>query len=355
MAALGKKEVIQCNSLGHKNNIERNKEMRGNSFGKLFSFVTFGESHGPAYGVVIDGVPSGLIFSLSDLQKCLDRRAPGKIAGTTSRNEADQAEVLSGIFEGKTLGTPIAVLVRNTNQKSEDYDKLKTENRPGHADETTLFKFGIRDHRGSGRASGRETLCRVIAGYFASLLLSEVKVKAFVSKIGPFVYSGVPDDLEKNFAPYSFPNLNETDNIKNFLVDLQKKGDSIGGKVLLVIDKVPKGLGEPVYDKLKADLAKAMMSIGAVTSFSYGLGEQFSEFYGSEVSNNRDNFGGIEGGISNGQRILITLTFKPTSTIGEKAKEGRHDPCIIPRAIPVVEAMAKVVLADHLLRQNAYR
>lgn len=328
--------------------------MRGNSFGKLFSFVTFGESHGPAFGVVLDGVPSGLKFSLEDLQKELNRRAPGKIEGTTSRTEADQAEVLSGIFEGKTLGTPIAVLVRNTNQRGQDYDKLKNENRPGHADETTMAKYGIRDYRGSGRASGRETLCRVIAGYFATLVMPKIKFKAYTSKIGPFIYPEVPKDLEKNFGAYSFPDQSQTEKIKDYLVDLKQKGDSIGGKVVLVIDEIPKGLGEPVYDKLKADLSKAMMSIGAVTSFSYGLGEKFSEFFGSEVSSDRNNFGGMEGGISNGLRILITLTFKPTSTIGDKAKEGRHDPCIIPRAIPVVEAMAKVVVADHYLRQNAY-
>lgn len=328
--------------------------MRGNSFGKLFSFVTFGESHGPAYGVVLDGVPAGLSFSLQNLQKELERRAPGKIPGTTSRLEADQAEVLSGIFEGKTLGTPIAVIVKNTNQRSQDYDSLKEEIRPGHADETTLFKFGIRDHRGSGRASGRETLCRVIAGYFASLILTEVKVKAFVSKMGPFEYQGIPLNLEENFGPYSFPEISQKEKIKDYLLDLKAKGDSVGGRVVIVADDVPKGLGEPVYDKLKSDLSKALLSIGAVTSFSYGLGEKFSDFLGSEISHNRDHFGGIEGGISNGRRIVMTVTIKPTSTIGEKAKEGRHDPCIIPRAIPVIEAMVRVVLADHHLRQNAY-
>jgi chorismate synthase len=328
--------------------------MRGNSFGKMFSLTSFGESHGPAMGVVIDGVPANLNFNLADLQKELDRRAPGKIAGTTSRAEADQAEVLSGIFEGKTLGTPIAIIVRNTNQKSADYDQLKNEHRPGHADKTTEMKYGVRDHRGGGRASGRETVARVIAGYFAGLILPQVKVKAFVSKLGPFDYKSIPENLAQDFSPYSFPEIKRNDEIKNYLEELKTNGESIGGKVRIVVDHCPVGLGEPAFDKLKADFAKALLSIGAVVSFSYGLGEEMAEMSGSEVSKHSASFGGMEGGISNGERMLMTITFKPTSTVGEKAKAGRHDPCIIPRAIPVVEAMVKVVLADHYLRQNAY-
>jgi chorismate synthase len=328
--------------------------MRGNSFGKMFSLTSFGESHGPAMGVVIDGIPANLNFNLNDLQAELDRRAPGKIAGTTSRSENDSAEVLSGIFEGKTLGTPVAVLVRNTNQKSSDYDTLKENYRPGHADKTTQLKYGIRDHRGGGRASGRETVSRVIAGYFAGLILPQVKVKAFVSKLGPFVYSSIPAKLDSSFGPYSFPETSKTDEIKNYLEDLKSKGESVGGKVRIIVDNCPVGLGEPAFDKLKADFAKALLSIGAVVSFSYGLGEEMAELTGTEVSENSASFGGMEGGISNGERMLMTVTFKPTSTVGEKAKEGRHDPCIIPRAIPVVEAMVKIVLADHYLRQKAY-
>ncbi|RPJ78759.1 MAG: chorismate synthase [Alphaproteobacteria bacterium] len=328
--------------------------MRGNSFGKMFSLTSFGESHGPAMGVVLDGVPSGLKFNLQDLQSVLDKRAPGKIAGTTNRQEDDVAEILSGIFEDKTLGTPIAIIVRNTNQKSADYDQLKTEHRPGHADKTTEMKYGIRDYRGGGRASGRETIARVIAGHFAGLILPKVLVKAFVSRLGPFEYKTMPENLDSSFAPYSFPDTTKNDEIKKYLEDLKANGESVGGRVRIIVDNCPVALGEPAFDKLKADFAKALLSIGAVVSFSYGLGEEMAEMTGSEVSRSLSSFGGMEGGISNGERILMTITFKPTSTVGEKAKAGRHDPCIIPRAIPVVEAMVKVVLADHFLRQNAY-
>ncbi len=329
--------------------------MRGNSFGKMFSLTSFGESHGPAMGVVIDGVPAGLPVSLDDLQKELDRRAPGKIAGTTSRNEADKAVVLSGVFEGKTLGTPIAVIVHNTNQKSDDYNKLKDEHRPGHADKTTMMKYGIRDHRGGGRSSGRETLSRVVAGYFAGLILPQVKVKAYVSLLGPFEYKEILKDISTDLAPYSFPDTKRNEEIKHYLENLKAQGESVGGKVRIVVDNSPVGLGEPAFDKLKADFAKALLSIGAVVSFSYGLGEEMALLPGSVVSATANAFGGMEGGISNGERMVMTVTFKPTSTVGDKAKEGRHDPCIIPRAIPVVEAMVKVVLADHFLRQNAYQ
>jgi chorismate synthase len=311
--------------------------MRGNTFGKLFSLTTFGESHGEALGVVLDGVPANLVFSLDDLQKELDRRAPGKIEGTTTRKEADKAEVLSGIFSGKTLGSPISIIVRNTNQKSGDYEAWKDDYRPGHADQTTMAKFGIRDHRGGGRSSGRETLSRVIGGYFAGLIIPSVVVKANITKLGPF--SGV---VELN------------DEVKTYLKKLQTDGDSVGGKVSVTVTNLAPGLGEPAFDKLKADLAKAMLSIGAVVGFSYGLGEEFAHKTGKEISIDRKNFGGMEGGISNGEDLLFHVIFKPTSTVGDKATSGRHDPCIIPRALPVVEAMTKIVLADHYLRQKAY-
>lgn len=329
--------------------------MRGNSFGKMFSLTSFGESHGPAMGVVIDGVPAGLKISLEDLQRELDRRAPGKIAGTTSRNEDDKAVILSGVFEEQTLGTPIAVIVHNTNQKSGDYDKLKDEHRPGHADKTTMMKYGIRDHRGGGRSSGRETLSRVVAGYFAGLILPKVKVKAYVSLLGPFEYKEILADLGSDLSPYSFPDTKRNDEIKKYLEELKTQGESVGGRVRIVVENSPVGLGEPAFDKLKADFAKALLSIGAVVSFSYGLGEEMALLKGSVVSSTQNAFGGMEGGISNGEKMVMTITFKPTSTVGDKAREGRHDPCIIPRAIPVVEAMVKVVLADHFLRQNAYQ
>ena len=329
--------------------------MRGNSFGKMFSLATFGESHGPAMGVVLDGVPAGLKVSLEDLQRELDRRAPGKISGTTNRMEEDKAVILSGVFEGKTLGSPIAVIVHNTNQKSSDYDQLKTEHRPGHADKTTILKYGIRDHRGGGRSSGRETLSRVIGGYFAGLIIPAVKIKAYISLLGPFESKKILEDTESDLSPYSFPDTSKNEEIKNYLEDLKAKGESTGGQVRIIVDHCPVGLGEPAFDKLKADLAKGLLSIGAVVSFSYGLGEEMAWLPGSVVSSSANAFGGMEGGISNGERMLMTITFKPTSTVGERSKEGRHDPCIIPRAIPVVEAMVRIVLADHFLRQNAYR
>lgn len=329
--------------------------MRGNIFGKMLSITSFGESHGRALGVVIDGVPSGLEFSLEALQKELDRRAPGRVAGTTPRKEADQAQVLSGVFEGKTLGTPIAVIIENQGQRSQDYKKLKDEYRPGHADQTYMQKYGIRDHRGGGRSSGRETVARVIGGYFASLIIPEIKVRAYITKLGPFEHPENISDLDMEMGDYSFPNKSKESEIRKYLLDLRKNGDSIGGRVRVLIKDCVSGLGEPAFDKLKADLAKALLSIGAVVSFSYGLGEEMADKSGVEVSSDRSHFGGIEGGISNGEIISLNITFKPTSTVGEKAKEGRHDPCIIPRAIPVVEAMVKLVLADHYLRQNAYR
>lgn len=329
--------------------------MRGNSFGKLLSMTSFGESHGTALGVVLDGVPPGLEVNTDDLQRELDRRAPGKVKGTTARKEADQAEILSGVFEGRTLGTPIAVMIKNTNQRSQDYEKIKSEYRPGHADETYMQKYGIRDHRGGGRSSGRETVARVIAGYFASLVIPQIKVRGLISKMGPFeVEDPLSVDMNADFGLYNFPDPSQDEKIGNYLMDLKKSGESVGGRVFLSVEGAPAGLGEPAFDKLKADMAKALMSIGAVTSFEYGLGTKMAELPGSEVSKERANFGGIEGGISNGERMYFNITFKPTSTIGDKAKQGRHDPCIVPRAVPVAEAMVRLVLADHFLRQNAY-
>ena len=296
--------------------------MRGNTFGKLFSLTSFGESHGTAMGVVLDGVPSGLAFNQDDLQKLLDRRAPGKTLGTSNRKEGDIPEVLSGIFEGKTLGTPIAIIIKNTNQKSSDYDHLKDTYRPGHADKTTQLKYGIRDHRGGGRSSGRETIARVIAGYFAELVLPKVKVEAGIIEMG-----------ELNFKK---PLLKLSKKEQGYLEDLKSKGKSVGGKIQIKIDHCPMGLGEPAFDKLKADFAKALLSIGACIGFSI-------------------DSSGVEGGISNGEKILMSVTFKPTSTTGENAKKGRHDPCILPRALPVVESMVRIVIADHYLRQNAFR
>ncbi|EQC48308.1 chorismate synthase [Bacteriovorax sp. BSW11_IV] len=329
--------------------------MRGNTFGKMFSFTTFGESHGKALGVVIDGMPAGIKISEEDLQKELDRRAPGKLAGTTARTEADKAVILSGIFENTTMGTPIAVMIENTNQRSGDYDKLKDNYRPGHADKTYIQKYGVRDHRGGGRSSGRETVSRVIAGYFASLILKDIKVKTIITKMGPFDARNEELSVETQLNRYNFPATVSNKEMEDFLTDLKVRGESVGGRVCTLIEGCPAGLGEPAFDKLKAELAHAVMSIGACVSFSFGLGEDMENLMGSVVSSDAKNFGGIEGGISNGETILLQSVFKPTSTVGEKAKEGRHDPCILPRAVPVVEAMVKVTIADHLLRQNAYQ
>lgn len=329
--------------------------MRGNSFGQIFTITTFGESHGDSLGVVIDGLPAGLKVFKSDLQEQLDRRRPGRLDELTGRNEGDQAQILSGVFEEKTLGTPICVSVKNTNQRSQDYDPLKNDYRPGHADKTTIEKFGFRDHRGGGRASGRETLARVIGGYFANLIIDRfangTKIKAQIIHMGDF-------KADFNFnskSKYGHADDTKDQEIELFFRKLKKQGDSIGGKVELQITNCPAGLGEPVFDKLKADLAKAMLSIGSCMGIQFGLGEEFASLLGSQISQNSKNFSGIEGGISNGELINCQLYFKAPSTIGEKAKAGRHDPCILPRVLPVVEAMAKIVIADHLLRQNAFQ
>lgn len=326
--------------------------MRGNSFGKLFSFTSFGESHGEYMGVTIDGMPAGILINEEDLQAELDKRRPGKLKVSTSRNEADKAQIISGIFESKTLGTPLTVIIKNTNQKSEDYSSLKESYRPGHADKTTELKFGIRDYRGGGRASGRETVSRVIAGYFANLIIPSIEVNIGISQIASFKTSKLTFD---KLGPLHFLDTSMENEIEAFLLKCKESGESAGGEIKVVIKNCPKGLGEPVFDKLKADFAKAFLSIGSCISIAFGIGEEFKTKLGSEISTDSKNFGGIEGGISNGEEIYITLGFKAPSTIGEKALNGRHDPCILPRVVPVVKAMAQVVIADHYLRQNAYQ
>ena len=328
--------------------------MSGNSFGQMFKVTTFGESHGEALGVVIDGVPGNLQFNLDDLKKELKRRAPGQHKTHTSRQENDEPEILSGIFENKTLGTPISVIVRNINQKSEDYEKLKDQYRPGHADQTTIQKYGLRDHRGGGRASGRETLARVIAGYFAGLIIPKISVYGYIEQVGPHRLTRIPSNHSVDRGEINIPDTELTQTVIHFLENCKKAGESAGGIVAVSILHCPVGLGEPVFDKLKADLAKAMLSIPSCTGFSLGEGFEFAQKLGSEISPNAHFFGGMEGGISNGKEIHFKLAFKAPSTVGEKAKEGRHDPCVLPRVIAVVEAMAKIVIADHFLRQTAY-
>lgn len=327
--------------------------MSGNSFGQMFKVTTFGESHGEALGVIIDGMPAGLPVDIEGLKKELLRRAPGQHAVHTSRKEDDVPEILSGVFENKTLGTPITVIVRNTNQRSGDYDALKDNYRPGHADKTTMMKYGYRDHRGGGRASGRETLARVIGGYFAGLIIPKLSFYAYIEEVGQYKLSKKPDHLTDR-GEINIPDKKLSDEVISFLQDCKTKGESAGGVVTLSILNSPGGLGEPVFDKLKADFAKAMLSLPACIGFSVANGFELAKLPGSQMSADSKNFGGMEGGISNGEEILLKMAFKAPSTIGEKAKAGRHDPCILPRVVPVVEAMAKIVMADHYLRQSAY-
>lgn len=325
--------------------------MRGNQIGKLFSITTFGESHGSAMGVVIDGMPPMIEFDSKKLQAFVDRRRPGRLNISTSRNEKDEIEILSGIFENQTLGTPICVIVKNKNQKSNDYNELKDIYRPGHADQTTLYKYGIRDHRGGGRSSGRETVARVIGGYFASLIIPQIKVSALITKLAHFDFK---TNLNKK-SKFSLADGSFDQEVEDFLLSCKENGESCGGEVLCFVEGTPQGLGEPVFDKLKADISKGVMSIGSCMGISFGIGDQFIKSLGSKISQDSKNFGGIEGGISNGEDIYFKSIFKAPSTIGDKAKAGRHDPCILPRVVPVIESMVLITLADHYLRQKSYQ
>jgi chorismate synthase len=313
--------------------------MSANTFGHRFQFISFGESHGSAYGVVIDGMPAGVNYRPEILLKNLAERRPGK-SHTTSRSESDQPEILSGIFENKTLGTPIAVVVKNENQKSDDYEKIKSHPRIGHADETWQNKFGHTDHRGGGRSSGRETLNRVIAGSFAQMLINKVSPKtvitSFAKQIGPHILQlseGLPDP------------------VISFLESAKSEGESYGGIIECRIQNPPMNLGQPIFHKFKSDLASAMIGIGATTGFEFGQGFSNVEMRGTEFHqvSDSENYAGIRGGITTGEDIVFRVAFKPTSSIKDVAKLGRHDPCIIPRAIPVITAMAWLVLADHYL------
>lgn len=332
--------------------------MSANTFGEIFKVTTFGESHGPALGVVIDSCPAGIPFDLTLLSHNLQRRRPGTHASVSQRNEKDEVEILSGVYQGLTLGTPIAMMVRNTDARSQDYQDIETTPRIGHADDVWKNKFSHVDPRGGGRASGRETVSRVMAGSVAQMLMRkcapETEIWGWAQKIGPFEMSADEKShlsLEKiDQSPLRFPSPRSSE-VEKFLAEAMTQGESYGGTAELLIKAPPMNLGQPVFHKLKADLAAAFLSVGATSGFEMGSGLSGVEQKGSDFhSHSRSpRYGGIRGGISTGEDISLRIFFKPTSSIKDVAKKGRHDPCIVPRAIPVLESMAWMVLADHLL------
>ena len=354
--------------------------MPGSSFGRILSITTFGESHGPAIGVVVDGAPPGLAIAIEDIQKELDRRRPGQSAITTPRAEKDRVEILSGIFEGRTTGVPIALLIRNEDKRSGDYDNLKNLFRPGHADWTYGAKYGARDWRGSGRASGRETAARVAAGAIAKKVLAAegVSILGYTREIaGVRAVRVISAEIERNMVRSPDPEAAAL--MVARIEEAKAAGDSVGGIVEVVAAGCPAGLGDPVFDKLEALLAHALMSVGAVRGVEVGAGFEAARMRGSDfndepyteagrVRTRTNNAGGIAGGISNGMDIIVRIVVRPPASISRPQKtvdvqgapvsveiEGRHDPCIVPRAVPVLEAMTALVLADCLLVQRAYR
>lgn len=351
--------------------------MPGNSFGSLFKLTTFGESHGKAIGGIIDGCPAGVELDLEVIQREMQRRKPGQSKITTQRKEADTVKFLSGIFDGKTTGTPIGFLIENTDQKPRDYSHIKDIYRPSHADFTYDKKYGFRDYRGGGRASARETACRVVAGSVAKQFLKTITITAYVSSVGKLQLDGDFDklnfaEIEKN--PVRCPDAAMATKMEDYIKTIRKEGDTVGGTVSCYIKNVPVSLGEPVFDKLHAQLGKAMLSINAVKGFEYGSGFAGSQMKGSrhndvfeDDGSTQTNFsGGIQGGISNGMPIYFKVAFKPVATLMQKQEtinakgkkvemqgKGRHDPCVVPRAVPIVEAMAALVLADFVLLQRS--
>ncbi|MBE6299409.1 MAG: chorismate synthase [Bacteroidales bacterium] len=355
-----------------------------NKFGTLFTLTSFGESHGVAIGGVIDGMPAGIAVDMDFIQRELDRRKPGQSSIVTQRKESDKVEILSGVFEGVTTGTPIGFVVYNTNQKSGDYENLRNIYRPSHADYTYSQHYGVRDHRGGGRSSARETISRVVAGAFAKLALKElgVKITAYTSQVGDI-------ELDRDYKKYDFsliesnavrcPDADVAQKMESLIADVKNCGDTIGGVITCVASGVPVGLGEPVFDKLHAKLSNAMLSINAVKGFEYGMGFTGVGKRGSEMNDifvNREgkittltnNSGGIQGGISNGEDIYFRVAFKPVATLlqeintvdleGNEAvvtAKGRHDPCVLPRAVPVVEAMTAIVVLDSYLLSKTTR
>jgi len=357
----------------------------GNTFGRLFRVTTFGESHGGGIGVVIDGCPPRIEISEAEIQRELDRRRPGQSKLTTQRKEEDRCEILSGVFEGKTLGTPIAILVRNKDARPEDYREIARKFRPSHADYTYEAKYGIRNWQGGGRASARETIGRVAAGAIAKKILSlyaHFELVAYVTQIHEVIAkidrsTVTMKDVEKNLV--RCPDTAAAKRMISLIEQIRDAGDSVGGVIECVVRGIPAGLGEPVFDKLEADLAKAMLSIPAAKAFEIGSGlgatlmrgsqhNDAFEIRGGRIRTTTNNSGGVQGGISNGEDIYFRVAFKPPATIALKQKtvtnsseqtalaaRGRHDPCVLPRAVPIVEAMAALVLCDHALRQQAIR
>ena len=351
--------------------------MAGNSFGKLFKLTTFGESHGEAIGGIIDGCPAGIQLDTEKIQTELNRRKPGQSAIVTQRKEPDTVEFYSGIFEGKTTGTPIGFVIKNANQKSKDYSHIKDTYRPSHADYTYDEKYGVRDYRGGGRSSARETACRVVAGAIAKQFLQGMEFTAYTASVGKIGLEKDIKDLDFSLIETNAvrcPDPDSAAKMEAYIKEIKKDGDTVGGTVQCVIKNVPKGLGEPVFDKLHAELGKAMLSINAVKGFEYGSGFEGTTMKGSEHNDlfNEDGStqtnlsGGIQGGISNGMDIYFNVAFKPVATIMQKQDtinkqgenvemqgRGRHDPCVVPRAVPIVEAMAALVIADYFLQNKS--
>lgn len=348
--------------------------MSGNTFGKLFTLTTFGESHGIAIGGVVDGCPPGLALCEEDLQGDLDRRKPGTSQFTTARREEDKVKILSGVFNGLTTGTSIGLLINNTDQRSQDYSKIQDSFRPGHADYTYQQKFGMRDFRGGGRSSARETAVRVAAGGIAKKYLKQtygIEIRGYISQLGPISIDSVDHDVT-NTNPFFCPDATKLEALEAYMRDLKKEGNSVGAKVSVSATNVPVGLGEPVFDRLDADIAHAMMGINAVKGVEVGDGfdcvEQKGTDHRDEISPDgfhTNHAGGVLGGISTGQEILVHMALKPTSSIsisgqtvdvkGNSAEiitKGRHDPCVGIRAVPIAEAMLALVLMDHLLRHR---
>lgn len=347
--------------------------MAGNSFGKLFKLTTYGESHGVAIGGIIDGCPSGLELDFDAIQQELDRRKPGQSKIVTQRKEPDSVEFYSGIFEGVTTGTPIGFVIHNTNQKSKDYSHIKDVYRPSHADYTYEKKYGVRDYRGGGRSSARETASRVVAGAIAKQMLASIEINAFTSSVGDIFIDKPYQDLDFSKTESNIIRCPDEATAQKMIAkveEIKKQGDTIGGTITCVIKNVPVGLGEPVFDKLHAELGKAMLSINAVKGFEYGSGfcgakmkgSEHNDLFNTDGSTKSNLSGGIQGGISNGMDIYFRVAFKPVATVIQKQDalnsageivemqgKGRHDPCVVPRAVPIVEAMAALVIADYML------